>query len=235
MAMIPSSTWLTCLALLLMAMIPSSTWLTCLALLLRIFSNASSASMADDQVFHPSCETVSEAASRTDLSSSTSMGLIATMNNLVIDEGSDLEEGIAKEPAADNERTISEDSVARQTAEKTAPRDDSEGAGDEVVESFGEERSEAPQSGHEGSTEEDGFDSQPLVTIVCSCSCSAYVNLSGINLGVSSGSETETELFEDVAVAPCLSRSSYGSMMSLKKSQMKARKGKINLGMAIKH
>ncbi|KIL67311.1 hypothetical protein M378DRAFT_9540 [Amanita muscaria Koide BX008] len=56
--------------------------------------------------FYPSCETVSEAASRTDLSSSTSMDLliIVTMSNLVINEGPALEEGITNETAAGNER-----------------------------------------------------------------------------------------------------------------------------------
>ncbi|KIL67298.1 hypothetical protein M378DRAFT_9532 [Amanita muscaria Koide BX008] len=163
--------------------------------------DASRASMADEQTSHPSCETVSEAASRTDLSSSTSMDLlIATMSNLVIDEGSDLpEEGIS---AADNERTISEDSVAWQTAEETVPRSDS---GDAADESFGEEGSEATQSDHDKSTEEDCFDSHYPSSLLSgnqsSYSCSASVNISGINLGVSSGSAgsgTETELLEDV-------------------------------------
>ncbi|KAM6495430.1 hypothetical protein JOM56_008136 [Amanita muscaria] len=156
--------------------------------------------MVDDQTFYPSCKTVSEAASRTDLSSSTSMDLITTMSNLVIDEGPALEEGIANESAADNERTIREDSVAWQTAEETAPRDDSENAADEVVERFGEEGSEVTYSDHEESTEEDRFDSHYLSSLSSgnenSCFCSASVNLS-VSSGTA-GSGTETELLEDV-------------------------------------
>ncbi|KAM6495381.1 hypothetical protein JOM56_008087 [Amanita muscaria] len=68
--------------------------------------NASRASTVDDQMFYSFCDTLSEAAFQTDLSSCRRMDLlIATLGNLV---GSDPEDVFVDGSAADNDRTTSE-------------------------------------------------------------------------------------------------------------------------------